>query len=413
MASFGFYCDLVCSIPIYLITGVICKIYPSLRISKVLRICEIVTMFKFLRIKKFLKYLGHTTELIRHYYYSRRSLKYLLVSLLALHWSTCMYISISEWFYYFNHDNEYPIPSLSTRNALLYDYLSIYCQSLHKVSSYLLGVSIVTGFRRTVYFQITEPRELTCFLIFSPIGYIFCNLLLVLVLQMIISMNSSEIKYNEILSQVNCYMSHKDLPNNMKERILSYYDYRFQKKYFRESTIMAMLSETLRRDINLHSCRTLIDSVPLLKDLPSEIISEVVHHLRHEVFLYNDIIVKAGAIGDCMYFISNGTVAVSTPTGKEICHLQDGAYFGEIALISKDQKRVANVVAIEICEIYRLDRRNFRNCFPTNSVFYKKIEQIAQERMEKTVLLEELHKKYVLERTTKHKAEEAQNIDIF
>lgn len=62
----------------------------------------------------------------------------------------------------------------------------------------------------------------------------------------------------------------------------------------------------------------LVKKVPILKDLPSSVIGNIVPCLRQEVFLPNDIIVKAGTIGDCMYFIHCGTIAVYTPTGKEV-----------------------------------------------------------------------------------------------
>lgn len=56
-----------------------------------------------------------------------------------------------------------------------------------------------------------------------------------------------------------------------------------------------------------------------------------------------------------------------TPTSKavylffsQVCHLEDGAYFGEVALLMKDSKRVATVVAVEITQVYRLDAEDFR-----------------------------------------------------
>lgn len=39
-----------------------------------------------------------------------------------------------------------------------------------------------------------------------------------------------------------------------------------------------------------------------------------------------------------MYFITSGTVAAVTETGREIVHLEDGDHFGEIALIQKDTR---------------------------------------------------------------------------
>lgn len=49
-------------------------------------------------------------------------------------------------------------------------------------------------------------------------------------------------------------------------------------------------------------------------------------------------IVKAGATGDCMFFIASGTVCVTTTNGRELCHLEDGDHFGEVALILKNNK---------------------------------------------------------------------------
>lgn len=56
----------------------------------------------------------------------------------------------------------------------------------------------------------------------------------------------------------------------------------------------------------------------MLKDLPTNILNEIAKRLKLEVFLPNDIIIKAGTFGDAMYFILYGTVAVFTLTGKEV-----------------------------------------------------------------------------------------------
>ncbi|KRT80080.1 cNMP binding protein [Oryctes borbonicus] len=151
--------------------------------------------------------------------------------------------------------------------------------------------------------------------------------------------------------------------------------------------------------MTIYVCMNLIKKVPILKDLPPSVNAHIVPSLRQEVFLPNDIIVKAGTTGDCMYFIHCGTVAVYTPTGKEICHLQDGGYFGEMGLIAKDCKRIANVVAIETTEVYRLDRKYFNSYMRTLPDLYKKLERIADRRRENTLVMEEIHRKHILEKT--------------
>lgn len=62
----------------------------------------------------------------------------------------------------------------------------------------------------------------------------------------------------------------------------------------------------------------MVESVSLFSGLPDNVVGEIIYHLKSEVYLPNDIIVKAGTLGDCMYFLSSGTVAVLTHTGKEV-----------------------------------------------------------------------------------------------
>lgn len=72
-------------------------------------------------------------------------------------------------------------------------------------------------------------------------------------------------------------------------------------------------------------------------------------------------IIKAGTMGDHIYFLTTGTgsltlmkfiilseitlfipVCVTTANGKELCHLHEGEYFGEIEMALKNNK-VKNV----------------------------------------------------------------------
>lgn len=121
--------------------------------------------------------------------------------------------------------------------------------------------------------------------------------------------------------------------------------------------------------------------------------------LKEETFLPNDIIMKAGMIGDCMFFLARGTVAVFAVYGKEICHLEDGSYFGEVSLLMKDRKRVATVIALEICEIYKLDRKHFAHVFAKNPSFFYKIEKRANDRLEAVLQIDTMQKDFIVAQT--------------
>lgn len=68
-------------------------------------------------------------------------------------------------------------------------------------------------------------------------------------------------------------------------------------------------------------------------------INTLIHILLHTLFIFvHGQIIKAGTVGECMFFIASGSVCVTTTNGQELCHLEDGDYFGEIAFILKNRK---------------------------------------------------------------------------
>ncbi|CAD1469821.1 unnamed protein product, partial [Heterotrigona itama] len=221
----------------------------------------------------------------------------------------------------------------------------------------------------------------------------------VMLIQIKAGRKASKLKFQEIINQLSAYTCQKQLPAHMKTRLLAYYYYRFRNSYFREKNILYNLSEQLRQEIAFQSSHRLVQNVAIFKELPKSVLRSIVKNLKFELYLPNDVIVKAGTYGDCMFFLSAGTVAVLTPTGKEICHLDDGAHFGEIALLVPDQRRVASVIAIEVCEVYRLDRKDFRKCIAVHTELFAKIERIAAERIERAVVIEEQHKRYLMRNT--------------
>ncbi|XP_011689359.1 PREDICTED: potassium/sodium hyperpolarization-activated cyclic nucleotide-gated channel 1-like isoform X2 [Wasmannia auropunctata] len=228
------------------------------------------------------------------------------------------------------------------------------------------------------------------------IGRFIVCYMLIMFLHIKAERKSSESKFQELIDQVKAYTRQKQLLPHMKKRLLAYYHYRFKNTYFRSKRILSDLTESLREEIALQSCRRLIENVAIFKNLPRNVLQSIVKHLKFELYLPNDVIIKAGSQGDCMFFLSSGTVAVLTPTGKEMCHLNDGAHFGEVALLVADQRRVASVIAIEVCEVYRLDRKDFRQCIDVHSELFAEIERIATERIERTVRAEEQHKRFLM-----------------
>lgn len=81
-----------------------------------------------------------------------------------------------------------------------------------------------------------------------------------------------------------------------------------------------------QQEVISYNCANLISSVPMFKDADPFFISELLGVLQFEMYQTGDLIIRKGALGDCMYFINKGTVEVQHSQFTKI--LSDGAFFG-------------------------------------------------------------------------------------
>ncbi|OWR53498.1 putative hyperpolarization activated cyclic nucleotide-gated potassium channel [Danaus plexippus plexippus] len=160
----------------------------------------------------------------------------------------------------------------------------------------------------------------------------------------------------------------------------------------KEARMMSCLTGQLKEDIIMHTGKQLVQDVEFLKQLPRPLLLQIGTKLRVVIFIAGDIIIKINTIGDCLFFIYKGTVAVYSESGKEVCHLEDGDFFGEIALITKNRLRTASVVAVTNCELFQLNREDFESSVSSYSSVYEDFKKIATTRLEKTTVLDEHNK---------------------
>lgn len=90
---------------------------------------------------------------------------------------------------------------------------------------------------------------------------------------------------------------------------------------------------------------------------------------RHEFHEKNVVIIDEGDHSNSAYLINSGKVKVflSDEQGKEIVlsELEAGEYFGEMALIDKDE-RSAGVMTMEYTELTVISQKSFRKCLQSN-----------------------------------------------
>lgn len=77
-------------------------------------------------------------------------------------------------------------------------------------------------------------------------------------------------------------------------------------------------TDQLRHEISFYTCHKLVDKVKLFEGLTATLVGTILGCLKPEIYLRNDLLVRAGDIGECMYFIANGTVQVLSSKGAEV-----------------------------------------------------------------------------------------------
>ena len=98
--------------------------------------------------------------------------------------------------------------------------------------------------------------------------------------------------------------------------------------------------------------------LPLLADLPGEVLAVLAERFETEAFDAGHRFVVEGRSGYAFYVLDRGTVSVSQE-GREIRSLGPGDFFGEIAILGTG-RRTATVTATEPGEAWTLFGTSFR-----------------------------------------------------
>ncbi|CAH2002947.1 unnamed protein product [Acanthoscelides obtectus] len=323
--------------------------------------CEVVRFLRSLMIIR-VKRWSYTMELFRQYMNLSSYLSKAAKSFLA-------YIIVMCWLY---------TVYMNVRNVM-YDY--VYHEQIKQVK--LRRYFSITLILLLVSYGADPSRKLLDALVtivFIAIGFCMQMYLYAQILQVWKKLSNAQNKNDALFRQFKEYMKYKGLPIHLRERVFLFFSFKFQNEFYRELHINKMISDNLRQEILLHVTKVHIQRVELFSSLPEDVLQKVVSRLKSEIFLPDEVIVEAGSTGSCMYFIQFGTVAVYTRAGREICHLQDGAHFGEIALVF-NETRVATVVAVTACELYKLKRIDFFEVIENYPEQKQKVIEMAIQRL--------------------------------
>ena len=191
-------------------------------------------------------------------------------------------------------------------------------------------------------------------------------------------------RYLDNLEKLANAVKYAQLPLDLQQRIHSYYTYLYDRRIgYDESSFIEELPEGLRAEASLHFRKEVIEQVSLFDEAPAEFILDIAPFLRERIVAPGDYVFRAGDLGKDMYLIARGKVGVYTPDElKLLATLQEGDYFGEIALF-KEIPRTATVKAESYCDIYSLTKKTLDVAFQKYPSIAEVVRAKAEQRHER------------------------------
>jgi cAMP-dependent protein kinase regulator len=108
---------------------------------------------------------------------------------------------------------------------------------------------------------------------------------------------------------------------------------------------------------------TYLEGVQLLSTLTQAERETVIDNMEEESYAEGDVVIEQGEMGSKFFIVTEGDLVVTqTPEGsdepREVGRLKEGSYFGEIALLTH-QQRLATVKAVSQVQCVTIERKVF------------------------------------------------------
>ncbi|XWS46214.1 hypothetical protein CRYUN_Cryun14cG0045100 [Craigia yunnanensis] len=131
------------------------------------------------------------------------------------------------------------------------------------------------------------------------------------------------------------WMSHRMLPENLRERIRQYEQYKWQEtRGVEEEMLISNLPKDLRRDIKRHLCLDLLKRVPMFEKMDEQLLDAMCDRLKPALYPDKSFIVREGDPVEEMLFIIRGNLISTTTNGGRTgffnaAHLKAGDFCGD------------------------------------------------------------------------------------
>jgi hypothetical protein len=301
--------------------------------------------------------------------------KFFTVILILLHWLACAWFVVPFM-------EGFPADSWVVAEGI---------QNADRGSQYVRSLYWVIVTMTTVgYGDITPHRnvEYVFTMIVMLLGASMYAFIIGNIASLVSNLDSAKAAFWNRVETVNQYLRTRRVPTEVNEHVSNYYDYIWARyRGMNEGTLLADLPGPIRLEVLFHLTRDLIERVPLFKHCTPALRNVLLMALEPQIFAPDGYIVREGEVGNGIYFISRGTVEITSQDGRETHGtLTSRDYFGDLSLIL-GERRTASIKSLTYCDVFLLTRDEFERIKREYSEFRDILKEISSEKTEKVAAL--------------------------
>ncbi|CDS40615.1 cyclic nucleotide gated cation channel [Echinococcus multilocularis] len=269
----------------------------------------------------------------------------------------------------------YPAPTTPELQSLLRKYL----QSFYWATLTLTTIGDITAPEATFQYAFTITTYLLGVFVFATIvgqvGTIINN------------RNAARLSFENLLDNAKSYMSTHHVPQKLRNRVLRWYDYAWERRrLFGENDLNCLghLPEKLKTELALHVHLDTLKKVTIFHECRPEFLHDLVLKMRPYIFTPGDLICRKGEVAREMFIIADGVLEVIGKAGIVLKRLEAGDFFGEIGILCINgggNKRTADVRAVGYAELFVLSREDVLSALADHPDAHTIIMEHATQRL--------------------------------
>ncbi|KAK6789904.1 hypothetical protein RDI58_013704 [Solanum bulbocastanum] len=181
----------------------------------------------------------------------------------------------------------------------------------------------------------TSDGDIIFGIFISLIGLVFFSLIIGN-MQKLVQFNLVRVEEMRVRRcDVEQWMSHRMLPDNLKQRIRRHEHYKWQEtRGVEEELLIQNLPRDLRRDLKHHLCWSFLKRVPIFGEMDEQLLDALSDRLKPALFTQKSFIMREGDPVEEMHFLMTGTLSSMTTNGGRTgffnsVHLKAGDFYGD------------------------------------------------------------------------------------